>query len=38
MTDATLDTEEANVHQAYKAYERMGYRVVKQFTFYQKPL
>ena len=38
MTDATLDTEEANVHQAYKVYERMGYRVVKQFTFYQKPL
>jgi len=38
MTDATLDTEEANVHQAYKVYQRMGYRVVKQFTFYQKPL
>jgi mycothiol synthase len=38
MTDATLDTEEANVDQAYKVYERMGFRVVKRFAFYQKPL
>jgi mycothiol synthase len=38
MTEAILDTEEANVYQAYKVYERMGYRIVNQFTFYQKPL
>ena len=38
MTEATLDTEEANVHQAYKVYETMGFRIVKQFTFFQKPL
>lgn len=38
MTEATLDTEVANVSQAYKVYQRMGYRVAKQFTFYQKPL
>ena len=38
MTEAILDTEEANVHQAYKVYERMGYKIVNQFTFYQKPI
>ncbi len=38
MTEATLDTEVANVSEAYKVYQRMGYQVVKQFTFYQKPL
>ncbi len=38
MSEATLDTEVANVSQAYKVYQRMGYQVVKQFTFYQKPL
>lgn len=38
MIEAVLDTEESNVHQAYKVYERMGYRIVNQFTFYQKPI
>jgi len=38
MVDAGLDTEEANVHQAYKVYEKMGYRTIKQFTFYRKSL
>lgn len=38
MTEAVLDTEEANVHQAYKVYERMGYRIINQFSFYQKPV
>lgn len=38
MVDAGLDTEESNVHQAYKLYEKMGYRTIKQFTFYQKSL
>jgi mycothiol synthase len=38
MTEATLDTEEANVHEAYKVYQKMGFQIVKQFTFYEKPL
>ncbi|MCJ7607994.1 MAG: GNAT family N-acetyltransferase [Thermoplasmata archaeon] len=38
MTEATLDTEEANVHQAYRVYEKMGFRIVKQFTFYRKSI
>jgi ribosomal protein S18 acetylase RimI-like enzyme len=38
MTEAVLDTEAENVHRAYRLYEKMGFRIVKQFTFYQKPL
>ncbi len=38
MTEATLDTEEANVHEAYKVYQRMGFETVHQFTFYEKPI
>jgi mycothiol synthase len=38
MTEATLDTEEANIHEAYKVYQRMGFETVYQFTFYEKPL
>jgi mycothiol synthase len=38
MTEATLDTEEANVYDAYKVYQRMGFEIVHQFTFYEKPL
>jgi len=38
MNEATLDTEEANVHEAYKVYQRMGFETVYQFTFYEKPL
>jgi mycothiol synthase len=38
MEEAMLDTEEANVHEAYKVYEKIGFRVVNQFTFFQKPL
>jgi len=38
MTEAMLDTEEANVYEAYKVYQRMGYEIVYQFAFYEKPL
>ncbi len=38
MTEATLDTEEANVYEAYKVYQRLGFETVHQFTFYEKPL
>ena len=38
MTEAVLDTEEANVHEAYRLYQSMGYQIVYQFTWYQKSL
>ena len=38
MKEAMLDTEQANVHEAYKVYQRMGFEIVNQFTFFQKPL
>lgn len=38
MGEAMLDTEQANVHEAYKVYQRMGFEIINQFTFFQKPL
>lgn len=38
MTEATLDTEEANVHEAYKVYQKMGFQTVTQFSFFEKQL
>lgn len=38
MEEAMLDTEEANAFEAYKVYQRMGFEIVNQFTFHQKPL
>ncbi|HJX04931.1 MAG TPA: GNAT family N-acetyltransferase, partial [Thermoplasmata archaeon] len=38
MEEATLGTEVENPHDAMRIYEGMGFRLVKQFTWYQKPV
>ncbi len=37
MEEATLSTSVENPHAAFRIYEAMGFRVVKRFTWYQKP-
>ncbi len=38
MQEVSLDVNAANPYKAARLYEKMGYRVVKRFTFHQKPL
>lgn len=38
MTSATLDVDAQNPTGALKVYKRIGFEVVKSFTFYRKPL
>ena len=38
MEEAGLDAEVRNPHMAVKLYESLGYRVVRRFTFYRKPV
>ncbi len=38
MEEATLGMEVENPHDPLRLYEGMGFRVVKHFTWYQKPL
>lgn len=38
MTSATLDVDSQNPSGALGVYERMGFKKVKAFTFYRKPL
>ena len=38
MTAATLDVDAQNPSGALQVYRRLGYEVVKSFTFYQKPV
>ena len=38
MQEATLSTGVENPHRALQIYGMMGFRIVKRFTWYEKPV